>query len=156
MHVYFVYIWGINPLSVTLFTIICSQYEDYAFTLFIVSFAVQKLLSIIRSHLFTFVIIYIILGGGSDRILLWFMSKSILPMSFMWWLSCSVMSNSCNSQVPLSMGFPSKNIGLGFHFLLRGIILTQVLNPGFILYGITFKSLIQFEFIICTWCLEVF
>ena len=155
MHVYFVYIWGINPLSVTLFTIICSQYEGCVFTLFIVSFAVQKLLSIIRSHLFIFVIIYIILGGGSDRILLWFMSKSILPMGFMWWFSCSVMSNSCNSQAPLSMGFPSKNIGLGFHFLLQGIILTQVLNPGFILYGITFKSLIQFEFIICTWCLEV-
>ena len=49
------------------------------FTLLIVSFAVQKLLSLIRSH-FTFVFISITLGGGSQRILLWFMSSSVLPM----------------------------------------------------------------------------
>ena len=47
--------------------------------LFIVSFAVQKLLSFIRSHLFTFVI-FITLRGGSKKILLLFMSKSVLPM----------------------------------------------------------------------------
>ena len=70
MHVYFVHIWGINPLSVALFTIIFSQSEDCVFTLFIVSFAVQKCLSIIRSHLFIFVIVSTTLGGGSDRILL--------------------------------------------------------------------------------------
>ena len=34
------------------------------FALFMVSFAVQKLFSLIRSHLF-FVFIFIILGGGS-------------------------------------------------------------------------------------------
>ena len=39
-----------------------------------ISFAVQKLLSLIRSHLFIFVFISISLGGGSERILLWFMS----------------------------------------------------------------------------------
>ena len=48
--------------------------------LFMVSFAVQKLLSLIRPHLFIFVFIFIILGGGSRKILLWFMSESILPM----------------------------------------------------------------------------
>ena len=42
--------------------------------LFMVSFAVQKLLSFIRSHLFILVFISISLGGGSKRILLWFMS----------------------------------------------------------------------------------
>ena len=47
---------------------------------FMVSFAVQKLLSFIRSHLFIFVFISISLGGGSKSILLWFMSKSALPM----------------------------------------------------------------------------
>ena len=41
------------------------------------SFAVQKLLTLTRSHLFVF--ISITLGGGSKNILLWFMSKSILP-----------------------------------------------------------------------------
>ena len=45
-----------------------------------VSFAVQKLLSLIRSHLFIFVFIFITLGGGSKTILLQFMSESILPM----------------------------------------------------------------------------
>ena len=45
-----------------------------------VSFAVQKLLSFIKSHLFIFVFISVTLGGGSKRILLWFMSKSVFPM----------------------------------------------------------------------------
>ena len=39
-----------------------------------------KLLSLIRSHLFTLVFISITLGGGSERILLCFMSSSVLPM----------------------------------------------------------------------------
>ena len=43
-------------------------------------FTVQKLLSLIRSHLFISVFISIILGGESKRIFLWFMSKSVLPM----------------------------------------------------------------------------
>ena len=42
-------------------------------------FAVQKLLSLIRSHLFIFVFISITLGGGSQRLLLWFMLSSVLP-----------------------------------------------------------------------------
>ena len=59
------YILEINPLSVVSFAIIFSHSEDCLFTLLIVSFAVQKLLSLIRSHLFTFVFISITLGGGS-------------------------------------------------------------------------------------------
>ena len=64
------YILEINPLSVVSFTIIFSHSEGCLFTLIKVSFAVQKLLSFIRSHLFTFVFISITLGGGSWRILL--------------------------------------------------------------------------------------
>ena len=45
-----------------------------------VSFDVQKLLSLIKSHLFIFVFIFITLGGGSEKILLWFMSKSVFHM----------------------------------------------------------------------------
>ena len=45
-----------------------------------VSFAVQKFLSFIRSHLFIFVFIFTILGGGSKKILLQFMSESVLLM----------------------------------------------------------------------------
>ena len=53
----------INPLSVALFAIIFSHSEGCHLILFMVSFAVQKLLSLIRSHLFIFIFIYIILGG---------------------------------------------------------------------------------------------
>ena len=96
------YILEINPLSVVSFAIILSLSEGCLFTLLIVSFAVHKLLSLIRSHLFTFVFISITLGGGSWRVLLSFMSSSVLPM------------------------FSSKS---------------------FIVSGLTFRSLIHFEFI---------
>ena len=63
------YILEINPLSVVSFATISSHSEG-CLTLLIMSFAVQKLLSLIRSHLFTFVFISVTLGGGSQRILL--------------------------------------------------------------------------------------
>ena len=59
------YILEINPLSVVSFAIIFSQSEGCLFTLLIVSFAVQKLLSLTRSYLFTFVFISITQVGGS-------------------------------------------------------------------------------------------
>ena len=59
------YIFKINSLSVASFAIIFSHAEGCLFTLFIVSFAVQKLLSLTKSHLFIFVFISITLGGGS-------------------------------------------------------------------------------------------
>ena len=59
------YILEINPLSVVAFAIIFSHSEGCLFTLLVVSFSVQKLLSLIRSHLFTFAFISITLGGGS-------------------------------------------------------------------------------------------
>ena len=59
------YILETNLLSVVSFATIVSHSEGCIFTLLIVSFAMQKLLSLIRSHLFTFVFISITLGGGS-------------------------------------------------------------------------------------------
>jgi len=59
------YILEINPLSVVSFAIIFSHSEGCFFTLLIVSFAVQKLLSLFRSHVFTFFKIFITLGDGS-------------------------------------------------------------------------------------------
>ena len=67
------YVLEINFLSVVLFAVIFSHSEGCLFVLFIVSFAVQKLLNFIRSHFLTFVFISITLGGGSKRILLRFM-----------------------------------------------------------------------------------
>ena len=63
---------------------------------------VFKLLSLIQSQLFTFVFIFITLEGGFKKILLRFMSKSVLPM--------------------FSSG-------------------------SFIVFGLTFRSFIHFEFI---------
>ena len=59
------YILEINPLSVVSFDVIFSHSEGCLFSLLIVSFAVQKLLSLIKSHLFTFVLISVTLGGES-------------------------------------------------------------------------------------------
>ena len=65
------YIVEINLLSVVSFAIIFSHSEGCLFTLLIVSFVVQKLLSLIRSYLFTVGFISINLGGGSETILLY-------------------------------------------------------------------------------------
>ena len=65
-------------------------------------YLLKKNNKLIRSHLFIFAFISNILGGGSGRILLWFMSESVLPM------------------------FSSRS---------------------FIVSGLTFRSLIHFEFL---------
>ena len=56
-----------NPLSVTSFAIIFSHPVGCLFVLFIVCFAVPKLLSLSRSHLFIFAFISIILGDESKK-----------------------------------------------------------------------------------------
>ena len=91
----------INPLSVVWFATIFSHSEGCLLISFIVSYAVQKLLSLIRSCLFISAFIFITLGGGAKKILLQFMSR----------VFCL---------------FSSKN---------------------FIVPGLTFRSLIHFEFI---------
>ena len=59
------YILEINPLSVLSFANIYisfdifSQFVSCLFILFMISFAVQKLLSLIKSHLFIFILIFI-------------------------------------------------------------------------------------------------
>ena len=70
----------INPSSINYFANIFSHSEGCLFVLFMVSFAVLKLLSFIRSHLFIFVFISITLGGESEKIFLWFISKNVFPM----------------------------------------------------------------------------
>ena len=61
----YLYILEINPLSVVSFAIILSHSEACLLTLLIVSLAVQKFLSLIRSHFFTFVFVSVIVGCGS-------------------------------------------------------------------------------------------
>ena len=58
-------IFEVSSLSVASFVIIFSHSEGCLFILLRVSFVVQKLLILIRSHLFIFVFISNILGGES-------------------------------------------------------------------------------------------
>ena len=74
------YIFENNSLSVASFDIVFSHSEVSFFSLLTVSFVVQKLLSLIRSHLFTFAFISITPGVGSQRILLLFTSESVSPV----------------------------------------------------------------------------
>ena len=67
----------INPLSVASFKNILSHFVGCLFILFMVSFAMQKLLSLIRFHLF---LLLITGGGGSKNILLQFMSENVQPV----------------------------------------------------------------------------
>ena len=68
----------INLFSVVLFANIFSHSVGCLFILFMLSFAVQKLLNLIMSHLF-FIFISITLGDGLKKVLLRFMSN-ILPV----------------------------------------------------------------------------
>ena len=65
-------------MSVTSFANIFSQSVGCHFVLFMVSIVVQKLFSLIRSHLFVFIFT---LGGGSKKILLQFMKNDSV---FLW------------------------------------------------------------------------
>jgi len=75
------FILEINPLSVALFANIFSHSIGCPFLLFMISFAVRKLICLIRSHLFIFGFIFTVLGDRSKKILLQFMSKNDLPVS---------------------------------------------------------------------------
>ena len=103
------YILEINPLSVASFASMFSHSVGCLFILFMVSFAVQKLLSFIRSHLFIFAFISISLGGGSERILLWFMS---LHFSYEWrwvsfvWAILIILFFSVNTLILIFTHFP--------------------------------------------------
>ena len=62
------YILEINPFSVASFANIFSHSEGRLLVFFMVSFAMQKHLSLIRSLLLIFDFIFITLGGGSKKI----------------------------------------------------------------------------------------
>ena len=70
----------IKPFSVASFSNTSFQSVGCLFSLFMVSFAVQKLVSLIRSHLFMFVFISIALGVWPKKTLVWFMSENALPV----------------------------------------------------------------------------
>ena len=73
------YILQIKPLSISSFAEIFSHFVGCLLFLWF-PLLCKKLLNLIRSHLFIFVFIVIILRDGSNKLLLWFMLKSILPI----------------------------------------------------------------------------
>ena len=78
----YLYILEIKPLLVTSFASIFSHSIGCLFVLLMVSFAVQKTLSLIRPHLFIFAFISFALGDRSKKILLLLMSKSAYVLFF--------------------------------------------------------------------------
>ena len=74
------YLLYINPLLVMSLANIFSYSVGCLFVFLVVSFAVQKLLSLIRCHLFIFAFVSFALGDRSKKILLRFMPKNIMPM----------------------------------------------------------------------------
>ena len=91
-------LWEINPLLVALFANIFFPAVGYLFILFMVFLVLQKLLSLIRSHLFLF--LFLLPWETALRKLVWFMSEKTLPMfssrSFM--VSC-LLFKSLNDSV---------------------------------------------------------
>ena len=73
------YILEINPFLVALFANIFPTLWLY-FHFVYVSFAVQKLVRLIMSHLFIFAFTSIALGEWPKKILVWFMSENVLSM----------------------------------------------------------------------------
>ena len=88
------YILDENPLLVTLFANIFSC-SEVLFVLCMLFFAVQKHIHLIRSHLFIFAFVSIVLGDWPKKTLVCFMSEHVLPMfssrSFM--LSCLIFKS---------------------------------------------------------------
>ena len=77
MH--FLYTLDINLWSVISLANISSQLVGCLFILLMVSFAMQKLLSLIRPHLFNFAFICFLFRDWSKKILLWSLSKRDPP-----------------------------------------------------------------------------
>ena len=71
-------------------------------------------------------------GGSSDLLscspLLFNPSKVLVAQS------CSTLWDPVNQQAPLSVEFSSKSTGVGCHFLLQGVFLTQGMKPGLLYY----------------------
>ena len=76
------YILEIRPLSVASFETIFSHSVSCLFVSFWISFAVQKLVSLIRSHWFIFAFISVALGNWPEKICIKLMSENVLPMFF--------------------------------------------------------------------------
>ena len=79
----YVYVLEINHLSVISFANIFSQSVSCVFALLIISFTMQKLIRLIRSHLFILVSIFFFLQWESDlKNIAMIYIRTLLPMFF--------------------------------------------------------------------------
>uniref|UniRef100_A0A8D0IB40 Uncharacterized protein n=1 Tax=Sus scrofa TaxID=9823 RepID=A0A8D0IB40_PIG len=74
------YILEIRPLSVASFENIFSHSVSCLFGFFLISFAVKKLVSLIRSHWFILGFISVALGDCPEKTIVRLMSENVLPM----------------------------------------------------------------------------
>ena len=74
------YMLDINPLAMRTFANTFSHSVCCLLILLTVYFAVKKLLHLIRFSLFIFAFISFTLGDGSPKVLLQFISKTVLPV----------------------------------------------------------------------------
>ena len=74
------YILEMKPLSVASFETIFSHSVSYLFVFFLVSFAVQNLVSLMRSHGFIFAFISVALGDWPEKTFVRLMSENVLPI----------------------------------------------------------------------------
>ena len=73
------------------------------------------------------------LGEGNGNPLQYFCLENSMDGGDWYAQSCLMLRDSMENvayQPPLCMGSSSKNTGMGSHFHLQGIFLTQGLNPG--------------------------
>uniref|UniRef100_A0A8D1UD49 Uncharacterized protein n=1 Tax=Sus scrofa TaxID=9823 RepID=A0A8D1UD49_PIG len=78
----YLYVLEIKPLSVALFEIIFSHSVNYLYFFFMVSFAVEKLVSFIRSHWYIFAFVSVALGVRPKKTFLWLLSENVLFQKF--------------------------------------------------------------------------
>ena len=74
----FLYILKINCLLVVSFANIFSESKGCLFILFMVSFALQKLLSLVRSHMYTFVLFSLLQEVGKKKNLVMIQEKMMV------------------------------------------------------------------------------
>ena len=108
--------WKLTPLLVGSFANIFSHSVGFLLTLFMISIAVQKLVSLIRSYLFIFVFISTVLRDWPKKTLVWFMSENVLflflPRNSL--VSCLMFKSLSHLEFVLCM--------------VRGCVLTSLIN----------------------------
>ena len=87
VELYTLHILEIKPLSIASFETVFSHSVSCLFVFFLVSFTVQKLISVIRSHWFIFAFISVALRDWPEKTFVRLMSENVLLCTVLgfWW-----------------------------------------------------------------------